>query len=56
MPQTEDMYLNIDYKQVAVGGDDSWSDNSRPHEEFRLSEKRYSYSFILKGISIKPGN
>ncbi|MCB0282530.1 MAG: DUF4981 domain-containing protein [Calditrichaeota bacterium] len=48
--QTEDVYLNIDYKQVGVGGDDTWSDNARPHEEFRLTGTQYSYSFTLKGI------
>ena len=51
VPQSEEVYLNIDYKQVGVGGDDSWSDNAIPHEEFRLSEPTYSYSFVLKGIA-----
>lgn len=43
--------LNIDYKQMGVGGDDSWSEDALPHEQFRLSAKNYNYSFILKPVS-----
>ncbi len=39
--------VNIDHKQMGVGGDDSWSMQSRPHPEFRLPAKIYRYSFIL---------
>ncbi len=40
--------LNIDYKQIGVGGDDSWDNKGMPHPEFLLSSKRYAYGFILK--------
>ena len=41
--------VNIDYKQMGVGGDDSWG--ARTHTEYRLTEKEYSYSFKMKPIS-----
>jgi beta-galactosidase len=37
--------LNIDYKQRGVGGDDSWG--ALPHNEYRLTDKKYSYSYII---------
>ncbi|SHG15579.1 beta-galactosidase [Salegentibacter echinorum] len=38
--------LNIDYKQMGVGGDTSWG---RPvHEEYTIKPKSYSYSFIIE--------
>jgi beta-galactosidase len=40
--------LNIDYKQMGVGGDTSWGDRARPHPEYRLPVKEYSYSFIMR--------
>ena len=40
--------INIDYKQMGVGGDDSWG--AVTHPEYRLTEDAYSYSFIIKPI------
>ncbi len=51
VPVREEIYLNIDYKQIGVGGDNSWSDKAAPHPEFRLTDSNYSYSFVLKGVS-----
>ena len=45
----ENIYLNVDYKQMGVGGDDSWS--PRVHPEYQLKEKTYQYSFSLKPIT-----
>ncbi len=41
--------VNIDFKQMGVGGDNSWG--ARTHPEYRLTEKEYSYSFRMKTIS-----
>jgi beta-galactosidase len=41
--------VNIDYKQIGVGGDDSWG--APVHEEYRLTAKEYSYSFRMKAIA-----
>ncbi len=37
--------INVDYKQQGVGGDDSWG--AWTHDEYRLREKAYSYSFRI---------
>jgi beta-galactosidase len=36
----------IDYKQMGVGGDNSWG--AHPHEQYKLNDKMYSYEFIIK--------
>jgi beta-galactosidase len=41
--------VNIDYKQMGVGGDDSWG--ARTHDEYRLTGKEYKYSFRMKAIA-----
>lgn len=41
--------VNIDYKQMGVGGDDSWG--ARTHDEYRLTGKEYKYSFRMKAIT-----
>ncbi len=43
--------INIDYKQQGVGGDDSWG--AWTHDEYRLREKAYNYSFRI--CPLRPG-
>lgn len=38
--------LNLDHAQTGVGGDDSWG--VRPHDEYTLIAKNYSYSFRIR--------
>jgi beta-galactosidase len=38
--------VNLDYKQMGVGGDDSWG--ARTHPEYTLPARPYSYKFRLK--------
>jgi beta-galactosidase len=45
--------VNIDHLQQGVGGDDSWSQNARPHKEYRIPAGNYRYSFTM--IPITPG-
>ena len=40
--------LNIDYRQMGVGGDNSWG--ARTHPEYTLNAKSYSYSFLILPI------
>ncbi|MGQ8337437.1 glycoside hydrolase family 2 TIM barrel-domain containing protein [Sunxiuqinia sp. A32] len=40
--------VNIDDKQMGVGGDDSWG--AWTHDQYRLTKKAYSYSFRIKAI------
>lgn len=43
-----DVYLSIDLRQRGVGGDNSWG--ALPHDQYRLLDKKYSYSYVLKLI------
>ncbi|MBL7742509.1 MAG: DUF4981 domain-containing protein [Chitinophagaceae bacterium] len=47
----QNIYLNIDLKQRGVGGDNSWG--ALPHDQYRLLDKKYSYSYIIKLIDGK---
>ena len=40
--------VNLDYKQMGVGGDNSWG--ARTHPQYTLTDATYSYSFRLKMI------
>lgn len=40
--------INIDYKQQGVGGDDSWG--AWTHDEYRLTEKAYNYTFLISPL------
>ncbi|MBN2183538.1 MAG: DUF4981 domain-containing protein [Sedimentisphaerales bacterium] len=43
----DNVYLNLDYRQMGVGGDNSWG--ARTHPEFTLpGSEKYSYSFIIR--------
>jgi beta-galactosidase len=42
--------LNIDFKQMGVGGDNTWSLDARPHEPFRIKAGTYQYSFIISAV------
>ncbi|MDX2429676.1 MAG: DUF4981 domain-containing protein, partial [Bacteroides sp.] len=39
------VYLNVDWKQMGVGGDDSWG--ARTHTSYLLSPEPLKYSFII---------
>jgi beta-galactosidase len=41
--------LNIDFQQMGLGGDDSWT--PRTHPEYLLTNKEYAYSFRLRPYS-----
>ena len=44
--------VNIDYKQMGVGGDNSWG--ARTHPEYRLTERTYAYAFRITLLT--PGH
>ena len=46
LPRRETITVNLDYKQMGVGGDDSWG--ARTHPEYTLPAKAYSYQFRLR--------
>ncbi|MGL1888131.1 MAG: DUF4981 domain-containing protein [Reichenbachiella sp.] len=41
--------INIDYKQMGVGGDNSWG--YRPHDEYRLLEDKYTFRYSIEPVS-----
>ncbi len=41
--------VNIDYRQMGVGGDDSWG--AWTHDQYLLTAKEYSYSFRMTPLS-----
>lgn len=49
--------LNIDLKQMGVGGNDSWSDVAAPLEKYQIPARDYQYSFWIKPmINFGPDN
>lgn len=40
--------VNIDYKQMGVGGDTSWG--AQPHPQYQLPAQDYSYSFVVSPL------
>lgn len=45
--------LNIDLKQMGVGGNDSWSIVSQPLDQYKIPSGDYKYTFYIKPISGK---
>lgn len=44
------VWIHIDYKQIGVGGDDSWSKNGLANELYRIKADHCQYGFSLKPI------
>ncbi|MBK8490374.1 MAG: hypothetical protein IPL49_05555 [Saprospirales bacterium] len=43
------IYINLDYKQMGVGGNDSWG--SRPLSQYMIPAGDYEYSFIIRPVN-----
>jgi len=54
LPQRDTVTVNLDYKQMGVGGDDSWG--ARTHPEYTLPAKPYSYRFRLRPYTPRMGD
>jgi len=50
LPNREFNTVNIDHKQMGVGGDNSWG--ARTHPEYTLPSGNYSYKFVIKALGI----
>ena len=48
LKEEEHHYLNIDHKQMGVGGDNSWG--AEIHEEYKVLPHEYYYSFIVRPL------
>jgi len=56
LPQRDTITVNLDYKQMGIGGDDGWTPKARAHPEYRLPAKPYSYSFRLRPYHPQMGD
>ena len=45
MPERAETFVNIDFQQTGVGGDDSWG--AHPHEQFKLKANEIHFEFML---------
>jgi beta-galactosidase len=54
LPRRDTITVNLDYKQMGVGGDDSWG--ARTHPEYTLPPKAYSYQFRLRPYTQAMGD
>lgn len=43
-----EVFLNIDLKQMGVGGTTSWGGKAYPREKYRMHNKSMSYSYIIR--------
>jgi len=48
--------VNIDLKQMGVGGDTSWGWRAMPHPEYTLPAQKYSYEFYLRPFNKDSGD
>jgi len=48
LPDRDAITVNLDYRQMGIGGDDGWTWRAQPHPEYRLPSKRYAYSFRIR--------
>ena len=46
IPKTDFYTLNIDYRQMRVGGDDSWG--TRTHKEYYLPPQFNEFKFVIQ--------
>lgn len=49
LPPAYAVFVQVDLNQRGVGGDDSWG--ALPHEQYRLLDKKYTYSYIISLIN-----
>ncbi len=50
LEETSFITLNIDLKQMGVGGNNSWSDVSAPLEKYQVPARNYQYSFWIHPV------
>jgi beta-galactosidase len=54
LPRRKTITVNLDYKQMGVGGDDSWG--ARTHPEYTLPSGAYGYRFRLRPYAPAMGD
>ena len=57
LPHRDYITINLDYKQMGVGGIDTWSPNARPLPQYRLtSSQSYNYEFYVMPYNHQMGS
>ena len=57
LPHRDYITVNLDYKQMGVGGIDTWSPRARPLPQFRLSSSQsYNYGFYIIPYNSQMGS
>ena len=54
VPRRECFTVNLDYRQMGVGGDNSWG--AKPHPEYTLYPMPYTYSFRIRPYAPTMGD
>ena len=42
--------VNLDYRQMGLGGNNTWTEKARPMPQYRLSKSSYTYGFTLRPV------
>ncbi|MEO0472461.1 MAG: glycoside hydrolase family 2 TIM barrel-domain containing protein, partial [Bacteroidota bacterium] len=48
--RSDHITLNLDWKQMGVGGNDTWSAKARPMKAYRIPADTYQYRFVIRPI------
>jgi beta-galactosidase len=48
LERSEQVFLNVDWKQMGVGGDNSWG--ARTHAEYLLQAEPMKYSYVISPL------
>jgi beta-galactosidase len=54
VPERDLTTLNVDFRQMGVGGDNAWG--AETHDEYKLTKSKYNYSFIVEPKLIKQSS
>lgn len=55
VPEWAAIQVNLDHRQMGVGGDDTWSDKAMPLPAYRLTGRQYAYTIRLMGFDRSAG-
>jgi beta-galactosidase len=55
LPENDFITVNIDLKQMGVGGNDSWTKRAMPLKQYQIKPGKYSYSFTLTSVKSEKG-
>jgi beta-galactosidase len=54
LTRLDEVVVNVDHRQMGVGGDNSWG--AKPHPQYRLTESSYQYRYRIRPFDGKNEN